>query len=195
MSFIHALGYASCLWTLVLARPLAVSPVKPIQLAPPADIIDGSLYPISVSSEAALSLDVTGDNIHVQCNGSAYGFNLDIVDCEQAKAWFPVNGEQEQFAPRHTGWQKRIFPLPYRSLGDKAICSVQPVLIDGAPTARATPNQVRNAAVKIRHECYSEGKLQGGIATNIGKPKTPLLKCHNSSLILRCCSSQGISQC
>ncbi|CAF9943056.1 MAG: hypothetical protein ALECFALPRED_010502 [Alectoria fallacina] len=53
-------------------------------------------------------------------------------------------------------------------MGEKALCYVQPVLIGHATSARATTNQVRNAAAAIRHRCASGGNLQGGIATNIG---------------------------
>ena len=112
---------------------------------------------------------IDDNEIHIQCNGSLYGFDLDIGDCEEAKAYFPASSDQAQWATRHTGWQKDIFGLPYRAMGDKALCYVQPVIIDGASSAKATPNQVRNAAAMIRHKCASGGKLQGGIATNIGE--------------------------
>ncbi|KAL9134382.1 MAG: hypothetical protein Q9175_004434 [Cornicularia normoerica] len=135
-----------------------------------------------MSNESVTSLEGTGGKgIHIQCDGSSYGFDLDILDCEEAKACIPPNPENVQWAERHTGWQKQIFPLPYRAMGNKALCYVQPVLIDGATSAKATTNQVRNAAAAIRHKCGAGGILQGGIATNIGKKKTPLLRGHGSA--------------
>lgn len=138
-------------------------------LGPPPTLLNGTLYSSSMLNESVTSLDVTGGNdIHVQCDGASYGFDLDIVDCEQGKAYIPASAEQFQWAERHTGWQKTIFFLPYRAMGDKALCYVQPLLIDGAISARASTNQVRNAAAAIRRRCASGGQLQGGIATNIG---------------------------
>lgn len=160
----YALGYASSLSTLVLAEPLGVYSDNTI-------VMD----PLSLFNASVASLNVTGGEgkIHVQCDGASYGFDLDIVDCEQAKAHVPASADPVQWAERHTGWQKQIFPLPYRAMGDKALCYVQPVLNDDWTSAKANTNQVRNAAAAIRHECFSGGKLQGGIATNIGELKSP----------------------
>lgn len=124
----------------------------------------------SASNGSVPSFNVISDNrVHIQCDGASYGFDLDILDCEQAKAEIPANAEEFQWAERHTKWQKEIFALPYRSMGDKASCYVQTVLIGNAGSAKASLNQVRNAAASIRHKCASGGKLRGGIATNIGE--------------------------
>ncbi len=169
MSLKYILGYALCLWIVVLAAP---APPHFILVGAPTNVLGSnySLNPMVMSNESVTSSNVIGDNeIHIQCNGSFYGFDLDIGDCEEAKAYFPASSDQVQWATRHTGWQKDIFGLPYRAMGDKALCYVQPVILDGASSAKATLNQVRNAAAMIRHKCASGGKLQGGIATNIGE--------------------------
>ncbi|KAL9077235.1 MAG: hypothetical protein Q9161_000501 [Pseudevernia consocians] len=115
------------------------------------------------------AFNVTGaEDIHIQCDGSSYGFDLDVVDCKEANAYVPSSPDQVLWAESQTGLQEKIFALPYRAMGDKAMCYVQPLLINGTSSARATPNQVRNAAAAIRLNCASGGKLQGGIATNIG---------------------------
>lgn len=183
MSLKYAMGYASYLSILVLAKPVHLSSLgESMVIRPPENILGGTLYPLSMSNESVTSLEGTGGKgIHIQCDGSSYGFDLDILDCEEAKACIPPNPENVQWAERHTGWQKQIFPLPYRAMGNKALCYVQPVLIDGATSAKATTNQVRNAAAAIRHKCGAGGILQGGIATNIGKKKTPLLRGHGSA--------------
>ena len=165
----YILGYALCLWTVVLATPQGL-PIPAGGLANIRVLGNQSLNPMVMFNESVTSFNVTADNeIQIQCNGSSYGFDLDINDCEEAKAYFPASSDQVRWATRNTGWQKIIFPLPYRAMGDKALCYVQPVIINGASSAKATPNQVRNAAAKIRHECFSGGKLQGGVATNIGE--------------------------
>lgn len=185
MSLKYALGYASCVGILVLGKPLKTNSSLNIvnssitHTHPPLGLLTLN-YPISALNESGTNPNnVTGEeDIHIQCDGASYGFDLDIGECEQAKAYFPANPNQFQWAERHTGWQKEIFILPYRAMGDEASCYVQPILVDGATSARATPNEVRNAAAMIRHICYSRGKLQGGIATNIGKTKKALRKGH-----------------
>lgn len=175
MSLKYTLGYAFCIGALVLGTPLELRSNSDlanvnIYVDPPPDPLALTLDPTSASNKSVPSLNGTSDkDIHIQCHGASYGFDLDILDCEQAKAYVPASAEQVQWAERHTGWQKKIFPLPYRAMGNKASCYVQTILIDGAPFAKANLNQVRNAAATIRHECYSSGKLQGGIATNIGE--------------------------
>ena len=152
----YALGYTFYLLTLVLAKPLQTSTQS------------GDLYPLSMSNDSATSSNTLGfENIHVECNGASYGSDLDITDCELAKAFVPANSEEIIWAGRN-GMVKQYHPLPYRSMGSKAICYVETSLIIGAGTAKASTNQIRNAAAMIRHRCYSGGRLHGGIATNIG---------------------------
>ena len=177
MSLKYVLGYALYISSLVLAKPLdpPAHPARSLEvLQHLANISNLMEFATSETNESISSLDEIGNQkLHIQCDGSAYGFNLDISDCEEAKAYLPINADQVQWAERHTGWQKQIFLLPYRSMGDKASCYVQPVLIDGVTSARATPNEVRNAAAAIRNKCASGGKLQGGIATEIGEKRVP----------------------
>ena len=184
----YALGYASCVGILVLAKPLELRSGPNIagsvaRLHPSSDLIALNLDPIPTSNQSLMSLqDAEDKGIRIQCDGSSYGFDLDIYDCEEAEAYFPADSHPALWAERHTGWQKEIvFPLPYRSMGDKALCYVEPVLVDDATSARATPHDVRNAAVAIRHECASGGRLQGGIATDIG---TKRLHCREFTRVL-----------
>ena len=163
----------------VLQRPgdnMSSVGVHIIQTYPESDPLPFDLEPTSASNRSPTPLNVTGSkDVHIQCDGASYGFDLDISDCEEATAYFPIYPDQVQWAERDTGSQKQIFPLPYRAMGNKASCYVQPVLIDGATSAKAAPNEVRNAAAMIQDRCASGGKLQGGRATNIGKKRTALL--------------------
>ena len=167
MSLKYALAYASYILTLVLAKPLGSLDSRAVAVRASPQSVDP--YPLSMSNDSAPSSDLKGDeNIHIECNGSSYGFDLDITDCELAKAFVPANPEEIVWAERHTSTLKRYQPLPYRSMGEKAICYVETSLINGAASGKASTNQIRNAAAMIRYQCYSGGRLQGGIATNIG---------------------------
>ena len=167
MSFKYTLAYASYILTLVLAKPLG-SPRTSLA-AVRVGTQSGDLYPLSMSNDSATSSDLKGgENIHIECNGASYGFDLDITDCELAKAFVPASSEETIWAERLTPVLKQYHPLPYRSMGSKAICYVQTSLIKGAVSGKASTNQIRNAAAMIRHQCYSGGRLQGGVARNIG---------------------------
>ena len=156
----YALGLACYVGNLVLATPIDIQQGSSLDL--------NTIFQPSGSVTSPLNLTVSGDT-QVQCDGASYGFDLDVVDCEEAKAYVPPNRDQVQWVERNTAWQKEHVPLPYRAMGRKATCYVQTVLVGGATSARASANLVRNAAALLRNRCYAAGKLQGGIATNIGK--------------------------
>ena len=166
MSLKCAVAYASCILTVVLAKPLGFPGSMPTALQ--ASTQSDGLYPLSMSNDSATSDLKIYDNIHIECNGSSYGFDLDITDCELAKAFVPASSGEILWAERSSRSLKQYSPLPYRSMGEKAICYVETSLINGATSGMASTNQIRNAAAAIRHQCYSGGRLQGGIATNIG---------------------------
>ena len=184
MSFKYALAYASYISTLVLAKPIgSLGPIPdPLQ----ASAQNEDLYPLSMSNDSATSSDLKGEqDIHIECDGSSYGLDLDITDCELAKAFVPPSLEEILWAERYTGSLKRYQPLPYRSMGEKATCYVEISLINGATSGKASTSQMRNAAAMIRHQCYSGGKLQGGVATNIGM-KFELPRDYHSMISLVC---------
>ena len=51
---------------------------------------------------------------------------------------------------------------------DKAKCYFQTINIGDAPTARASLNQIRNAAAALFMKCAASDTFQGGIIKNIG---------------------------
>lgn len=55
-------------------------------------------------------------------------------------------------------------------LEDKALCYLQPVLLNGAEFSSATFSQIRDAASELVLKCASSAE-QGGIATNFGRQK------------------------
>ena len=159
----YVLGLASYVGHLALATPIGTHYVSNGQ----------SLYLNSIlpsNESVTLPLNLTGSrDTQIHCDGASYGFDLDVFDCEEAKAYVPRGRDQVQWVERNTAWQKEHVPLPYRSMGSKAACYVQPVLVEGATSARASANEVRNAAAMIRGTCFAGGKLQGGMATKTGK--------------------------
>ena len=161
----YTLAFASYVGNLVLATPIT----KNVYLSSLNSSLD--LNSIMPSNETVtLSLNLTGsEGTHIQCDGASYGFDLDVSDCEEAKKYVPFGRDQVQWVERDTTWKKEHVPLPYRVMGSKATCYVQPVLVEGAAFAKASTNQVRNAAAMIRNRCFAGGKLQGGIATKIGE--------------------------
>lgn len=174
----YVLGLASCVGTLVLASPVVPdSGYNNSEVHPASKLLALNLEPTTPLNESNTSLSAIGtEDTHVHCDGATYGFDLGIIDCAEAKTYFPAGSNQLLWAERNTGWQKKIFQLPYRAMDDKASCYLQPALVDGATSAKASLNQVRNAAAMIANKCASGGKLQGGIATNIGELKTSFLK-------------------
>ena len=187
MTLKTTLGYALYVGSLVLARPSVNGPdqnssqsaieIESLPSIPSNLMKDLSTHALPI--EPITSLDVIGSkDIHIKCDGATYGFDLNVSDCGAANAHVPASSDQYQWAERRSGSPTNIFPLPYRSMGDNASCYIQPVLVDGASSALATLNEARNAAALIRGRCYSGGKLQGGIATNIGMMKTLLQKGH-----------------
>ncbi len=181
----YALSLASCLGSLVLATSVSLHVNATVSGNPTNRVNPNTNLTLDLdSSEVITSPSVTSseEDIHIQCNGASYGFDLDISDCEQAKAYLESSPGEVQWAERHTAEQNQGIPLPYRIMGDNASCYVQPVLMDGAPAAKASANQVYNAAAMIQNRCFSGGKLQGGMATKIGKRKTLCCETNASSL-------------
>ena len=187
----YVLTLAFCLGTLVLATPVSlhknatVSGKSTNQVNPVINLASNFGPILNDESSTSLSAASSAEDIQIHCNGASYGFDLDMSDCEQAKAYLASSPDEVQWPERHTGVEgveNQGPPLPYRSMGDNASCYVQPVLMDGATAARASPNHVRNAAAMIQNRCFSGGKLQGGMATNIGKRKIFCCETNVSSL-------------
>ncbi|CAF9930849.1 hypothetical protein IMSHALPRED_008295 [Imshaugia aleurites] len=70
---------------------------------------------------------------------------------------------------RHSGLGPGVIPMPYRIMGDRALCLFQTVIVDDeATTAQASLAQIRRAASALILQCAASGESQGGIAMNIG---------------------------
>ena len=133
-----------------------------------------SLNIVKPVSPSNVSIDTVEDNsFTVHCDGDTYGYNPDIRDCEEAKENLIPDTAIWTLGERHTGLPSDVVPLPYRVMGNKGVCYVQPVLIGDHKTAKASINMIRRAAANIIVRCATDTSSQGGIATNIGKCKKP----------------------
>ena len=132
----------------------------------------GTLNIVKPVSPSNVSIDTPGDNVFtVHCDGDTYGYNPDIRDCEEAKENLIPDSHLWTLGERNTGLPPDTVPLPYRLMGNRGFCYVQPLLIGDHKTAKASINMMRRAAENIIVQCVTDTSSRGGIATNIGKFK------------------------
>ena len=132
----------------------------------------GTLNIVKPLSPPNVSIDTPGDNVFtVHCDGDTYGYNPDIRDCEEAKENLIPDSHLWTLGERNTGLPPDTVPLPYRLMGNRGLCYVQPLLVGDHKTAKASINMMRRAAENINVQCVTDTSSRGGIATNIGKCK------------------------
>ncbi|KAF6217540.1 hypothetical protein HO133_006878 [Letharia lupina] len=156
---------------LVFMFPLALTFASPLQDAGDQTIQLSSVdfrSPANLSDdETAIRLNVSNE-IRIQCDGEKYGFNPDVVDCQNARSYYKRSSTPFTYGERHSGHGINVFPLPYRLMGDEALCYLEPVLIDSSlGTGVASINQLSNAAYELILQCAVR-QSKGGIATGIG---------------------------
>ena len=116
--------------------------------------------------------DTPAENLYsIHCDGETYGYNPNIRDCEGAKESIIPDTKVWTLAERRPGLPPDTVPLPYRAMGDQALCYVQPVLIPGHTTAKGSLSMIHRAAAALILRCAASDTSQGGIATGIGKRK------------------------
>lgn len=121
----------------------------------------------ALSSNASLNTP----RFHVECDGETYGYNPNIRDCEQAKEDWAPDAKVWKLGERRTGLPPDTVPLPYRVMGPRGLCYIQPTLIGNHRTGEASITMIRRAAAGIILQCIATAGSQGGIATGIGKSK------------------------
>lgn len=132
--------------------------------------------PIVPSNASVPPLNASAENgFNIRCDGETYGYNPNILDCEDAKEYLVPDLRTRTFGERHTGLPADIVPLPYRIMGDKGLCYIQAVLVGDHTTAKATLNMLRRAAAALVVQCATSVVSQGGIATHIGKSEAGLI--------------------
>ena len=126
--------------------------------------------PTSLSNTSLPALNASTTNrFNVHCDGATYGYNPNIIDCEQAVDYLIPDTTIYSFGQRHTGLPEGTVPLPYRIMGDRGLCYFQAILVGDSTTARASIDMIRRAAQSLVLQCAAGGESQGGIVTNIGK--------------------------
>lgn len=127
------------------------------------------LSPTPSSSVPANASSLTAPRFHVDCDGDTYGYHPNIRDCEQAKEDWAPDAKVWTLGQRRTGLPSDTVPLPYRVMGPRGLCYIQPTLIGDHRTGQASINMIRRAAAGIILQCIATAGSRGGIATGIGK--------------------------
>lgn len=104
--------------------------------------------------------------LKLRCNPVRYGRNLNVGSCRKVFNFIAQDDTQTVFAERSTV-QPHDLNLPFRAISSDGLCYVQPILAEGAVTARASPREVGNAAYTLFQECVVKRGM-GGIAGDIG---------------------------
>lgn len=150
---------------IVSTTPLQPTADSALKLSPLPNI----LTQIFSSNASGSALEASGDNaINVRCDGETYGYNPNILDCEDATGYLVPDSNMWTFGERHTGLPENVLPLPLRFMGDRGLCYFQAVLIGDHTTAEATLSMLRRAATALVLQCAASVTSQGGIATQIG---------------------------
>ena len=155
---------------LLLSFGFIISAVLPLGSPPRLSAKSNLAERADPSNILTLSPDTSLENsFEIHCNSSLYGLNPNIRDCENAKESMTPDSSLWSLGERNTGLPVGTVPLPYRVMGGRALCYVQPVLIGDHKTALASLNMIRSAASALVMQCATGTESQGGIATNIGK--------------------------
>jgi len=107
----------SIFWSIyaATAKPLTTKDYQALDLTlatTPSELLFSPTQPIiSVNTSA-------GNRFTVQCNGSRFGYNPNLSDCQSAKGYIYPDSEQRTWKERHTPGQTELdFPLPFRGMG------------------------------------------------------------------------------
>ena len=104
--------------------------------------------------------------LRIQCDGIHYSHNLNPSSCRDVFNYIGKSDEQVTFSERHTGRPNDV-GLPFRIMSSDGLCFVQPLLVRGASTARATLTQIGQTAYTLFQRCVIEKGI-GGIAASVG---------------------------
>ncbi|KAL9133091.1 MAG: hypothetical protein Q9175_005730 [Cornicularia normoerica] len=144
------------LTALVLALP-STTIISALTLNSPSLILAGSAI-----------ANVTSSNYIHQCDGTAYGSNLNSASCTEALNEINASLTMEQtYGQRYTG--PFDVKLPKRYISSDGLCVIQPSIIPGESSARASPQEVAFAAGYIIDQCVNARPSTGGRVRDIGQ--------------------------
>lgn len=96
----------------VLAKPLRI--VNENTLSPSVSNIVDAAFGLNVSTST-----LAPANYNIECNGTLYGFNPNIADCENAAQSIMPDREQITWSERRPGSPGDFFSLPFAVFGGK----------------------------------------------------------------------------
>ena len=95
------------------AQTIQLFSTEPLLLSNFSDLLPSS-------NQSAISLNSTPINeVNIRCDGAKYGFNPDILDCQNAIKYFHPGRDRIMFGERGPSMAENVFPLPYRFMGGK----------------------------------------------------------------------------
>ncbi|KAL8752312.1 MAG: hypothetical protein Q9199_005829 [Rusavskia elegans] len=155
--------FIATLLSSVLSSPF--SPARPNILS----TLDGNYSSLLNQFSNTTRSPVNVDSLRTECSGEDFGFNPVISDCQSARDHISPDFGQYTWGTRHTGLPATVFPLPFRIMGNRGLCFFEAVILgDDTTTARASLNQIRQAADRLIFDCAAGVESRGGIAFNIG---------------------------
>ncbi|KAL9580496.1 MAG: hypothetical protein Q9212_004458 [Teloschistes hypoglaucus] len=128
----------------------------------PANIQDVA-DPLALSERAFEASGYTFD-----CDDTKYGHDLDIDDCMNALDRIINSRASVTFADRELTIERPDWdPLPWRWMGGRSSCYIEPVLKAGAQTGRTSFYKIREAAYELVRTCALRQR-KGGTVTGLG---------------------------
>lgn len=140
---------------LVLAFP-SITIISTLTLSNPSLILQGST-----------TKNLTVSNYIYDCSGTKYGYNLNSTSCTEALFQIDAASTTEQtYGPRLRG--SFDVKLPKRYISSDGRCIIEPQIVPGEFSARASLQEVAFAARFIVDSCVTARPSQGGTVQHIG---------------------------
>ena len=155
------------LFSSLVSAAVILPPSAPSRYTPRApQTLPVLVGPININNTFSPSANA----IRFQCKEN-YGRNLNPGSCRDIFTYIKKSDDQNTFSERHTG-RPNDLPLPDRIVSNDGLCFIQPLLVPGAVTAKASMTQIGQAAYVLFQRCVVEKGL-GGIAADIGASVFP----------------------
>ena len=112
--FASLLFALSGLLALIFALPPSNREDQTIQLSP-----SDQISPANISQNDDVARFNASNDLQIQCDGEKYGFNPNVTDCQDARAYYKRSSKPFTYGERHSGHPIEVFPLPFRLMGGK----------------------------------------------------------------------------
>ncbi|KAL8638484.1 MAG: hypothetical protein Q9228_004361 [Teloschistes exilis] len=140
--------------------------VLPGQAIPESTTIANTSDVADPSTLSARAFEAKGYTFN--CDDAKYGHTLDVDDCLGALDRIINSRASVTFADRDLTIERPEWdPLPWRWMGGRSSCYIEPVLKSGAQTGRTSFYKIREAAYELVTECALRQR-KGGTVTGLG---------------------------